>query len=387
MRPTFQSSLTRKRDNVRPQCALRKKSRPPRPFSACKCKASPHAFSPFQGLDGYASLTCSRSEVVVQTSLQFRIGSSRVGNWNGGTQLGGPRDVWALADSQRVALWCPSLIQARLKGGERSDPLPIGCLWTDHGVSIYASAPNGHRTDFTQAEFRRQQVGTKFQVPGNWTCQGHTTAPTTRMSRCPSPGEPPDVPEANPTGLYRRTVPACPKTWKNRRVVVHFGGAESVLYVWLNGSPLGLFQRFAIAHRIRSYAAYRSMVDNTLVAMVIRWSDATYLEDQDHWFMAGTPPRSISLLDTSRVYIADLKSRLSSWTKKTSMADLSRRRRSRLWRTSKEPESGYTIEASLISPSKANQVRTAAPGRRLTHNGPKIPTSIAATGSSRFHAP
>ena len=53
------------------------------------------------------------------------------------------------------------------------------------------------------------------------------------------PGPPPQVPDANPTGLYRRRFDL-PEEWRDRRVVLHIGGAESVLYVWLNGALLGM---------------------------------------------------------------------------------------------------------------------------------------------------
>ena len=47
------------------------------------------------------------------------------------------------------------------------------------------------------------------------------------------------VPDANPTGIYRRTFTA-PRGWKGQRIVIHFGGANSLLYVFLNGRFIGL---------------------------------------------------------------------------------------------------------------------------------------------------
>lgn len=212
--------------------------------------------------------------------------------------------------------------------------------WRFHLCERPERTPNG----FQQANFDDTSWD-EISVPGNWTCQGHDRPHYTNI-QMPFPGEPPDVPEANPTGLYRRTF-QMPEDWKNRRVVVHFGGAESVLYVWLNGSPLGLSKDSRLPTEF-DLTPHIVNGHNTLVAMVIRWSDATYLEDQDHWFMAGLH-REVYLYSTHPVYIADLKvdSELDEENQHGRLGvDVEVG-----FATSKEPESGYTIEASLISPS------------------------------------
>lgn len=144
-------------------------------------------------------------------------------------------------------------------------------------------------------------------VPGNWTLQGFDRPHYTNV-QMPFPGLPPDVPEQNPTGLYRRRF-ALPDAWQGRRVVVHFGGAESVLYVWLNGHAIGMSKDSRLAAEF-DVTAHLVEGDNTLVAMVVRWSDATYIEDQDHWFMAGLH-REVFLYCTDRCHIADVRVRAS----------------------------------------------------------------------------
>ena len=61
-----------------------------------------------------------------------------------------------------------------------------------------------------------------------------TTGRSTPTCRCRFAGAPPHVPADNPTGLYRRGFDI-PADWDGRRIVLDVGGAESVLYVWVNG--------------------------------------------------------------------------------------------------------------------------------------------------------
>ena len=77
-----------------------------------------------------------------------------------------------------------------------------------------------------------------IRVPGTWTLQGYDKPHYTNVVM-PFGNVPPSVPSShNPTGLYR--VPfEMPGGWKNRRVVLHVGGAESFLEAWCNGKRLG----------------------------------------------------------------------------------------------------------------------------------------------------
>lgn len=142
-------------------------------------------------------------------------------------------------------------------------------------------------------------------VPGNWTLQGFDRPHYTNV-QMPIPGNAPDVPDENPTGLYRRTF-TLPDAWRGRRIVVHFGGAESVLYVWLNGHPVGMSKDSRLPAEF-DLTPHVVAGENTLAVTVVRWSDATWIEDQDHWFMAGLH-REVYLYATAPTHIADLRVR------------------------------------------------------------------------------
>jgi beta-galactosidase len=148
-----------------------------------------------------------------------------------------------------------------------------------------------------------------IHVPGNWTMQtdeaGHPYGrPHYTNVQMPFPDPPPHVPDQNPTGIYRRRFDL-PHAWHGRRVVLHFGGCEGCLYVYMNGQPVGLSKD---ARTPAEYDVTRLVVfdrPNELVAVVVQWSDASFVEDQDHWWQAGIQ-REVFLYSTGSPHIQDL---------------------------------------------------------------------------------
>ena len=79
-----------------------------------------------------------------------------------------------------------------------------------------------------------------IDVPGCWTRQGTGDLPHYTNIVMPWPDtEAPYTPPENPTGLHRTTF-SVPRAWRNRDVIVHLGGAESVAIVWCNGTFVGM---------------------------------------------------------------------------------------------------------------------------------------------------
>ncbi len=110
------------------------------------------------------------------------------------------------------------------------------------------------------------------------------------------------VPEENPTGLYRRTF-TLPEGWVERRTVVCFEGVESAVYLWCNGQPVGYSQGSRLPAEF-DLSDFVQPGENLMAAMVIRWSDGSYLEDQDHWWLAGIY-RDVFLYSTPHTHIFD----------------------------------------------------------------------------------
>jgi len=126
----------------------------------------------------------------------------------------------------------------------------------------------------------------EITVPGNWELQGHGTAIYTNVRYPFEPVDPPRVPlDDNPVGSYR-THFSVPAGWDGMRITLHFGGVSSAFYCWLNGEFVG----FSQDSRLPAEFDITQLVqpgENTLAVRVYRWSDGSYLEDQDHWRLSG----------------------------------------------------------------------------------------------------
>jgi len=108
----------------------------------------------------------------------------------------------------------------------------------------------------------------------------------------------------NPVGSYCTTFNA-PDTWLDKRVFLNFGGVKSAFYIWLNGQKVGYSQgsmtpaEFDITSFIRPG-------ENKLAVEVYRWSDGSYLEDQDMWRLSGIF-RDVDLFIRPATFIQDFK--------------------------------------------------------------------------------
>ena len=144
-----------------------------------------------------------------------------------------------------------------------------------------------------------------IEVPGCWTRQDTFDLPHYTNVQMPWPGQPPaEIPELNPTGVYERTVDI-PAAWAGRRVVLHVGAAESVLIVSLDGVEVGIGKDSHLASEF-DLTDRLTPGSHTLTLRVVKWSDATFVEDQDQWWHGGIT-RSVFLYATGRPYLADVK--------------------------------------------------------------------------------
>ncbi len=142
-----------------------------------------------------------------------------------------------------------------------------------------------------------------IEVPGSWPLQGYDR-PHYCNIKMPIPHTPPTVPaDDNPTGLYRREFDL-PADWAGRRVILRFGGVDSAFYVWVNGHAVGFSKDARLPAEFDITDVVRPGV-NTVTTKVIRWSDGSFVEDQDQWRLAGMY-RSVTIYALPQVHLADV---------------------------------------------------------------------------------
>jgi beta-galactosidase len=152
------------------------------------------------------------------------------------------------------------------------------------------------RPDDAPAELARGGDWATAEVPGLWTMQGFGRPHYTNVVM-PFRNRPPHVPAENETGIYRRRF-TLPRGWRRRPVWLHLGGCEGALYVLVNGAPVGIAKDARTPAEFDISPFVRFDARNTLHCVVVRWSDASFVEDQDQWWHAGLP-RSVELLSPS----------------------------------------------------------------------------------------
>jgi len=141
------------------------------------------------------------------------------------------------------------------------------------------------------------------EVPGNWTCQGYDKPHYTNI-QMPFDNNPPLVPAENPTGLYRKVI-RTPKAWSKRCTRLYIGGAESVALVYLDGVFVGMSTDSRLPAEFDLTPHLKPGEEQVLAILVIRYSAFSYVEDQDHWWMAGLH-RSVKLISTDTAWLEDV---------------------------------------------------------------------------------
>lgn len=151
----------------------------------------------------------------------------------------------------------------------------------------------------------------EIPVPSNWEMFGYGTPIYTNITY-PHRNNPPyiqpqegytAVDEPNPVGSYRRDF-QIPADWKGKQIYIHFNGVYSAMYIWINGKKVGYSQganndaEFDITRYVRTG-------NNTVAVEVYRWSDGSYLEDQDMFRLSGIH-RDVYLVARPKTHIEDI---------------------------------------------------------------------------------
>ena len=179
--------------------------------------------------------------------------------------------------------------------------------WKFHWSPDPASRP----ADFYQSQFDAH-AWKPIVVPSNWQLQGYGVPLYTNV-QYPFKKDPPRVmgepprdytsySQRNPVGSYLRLF-RIPEHWRGRHVKLQFNGVDSAFYVWLNGQKVG-YSQDSRTPAIFDITEYLRGGENRLAVEVYRYSDGSYLEDQDFWRLSGIF-RDVFLWSTGNTTIRD----------------------------------------------------------------------------------
>ncbi|MBO7199534.1 MAG: beta-galactosidase [Alistipes sp.] len=182
--------------------------------------------------------------------------------------------------------------------GESSLVKDISGEWRFHWAATPAEAPEG----FWAVDYDDETWGV-MPVPGNWELNGFGYPIYTNIVY-PFPKNPPYIPhDDNPTGCYRHEFDI-PAEWEGRRIILHFESGLAAMHVWVNGNKVGYSEgtKTAVEFDITPYVSEGS---NLLAIEGHRWSDGSYLEDQDFWRLSGFD-RGVKVYAAGKTRIADM---------------------------------------------------------------------------------
>ena len=171
--------------------------------------------------------------------------------------------------------------------------------------------PEERAVDFYREDYDVSQWG-KITVPGNWQTQGYGTPIYININypfvkdRPRVTSEPPKdwtaYDNRNPVGQYVTFVDVT-KEMLSKNLILHFGGVHSAMYLWINGQKVGYSQN-SMSPAEFDVTKYLHEGKNKLAVEVYRWSDGSYLEDQDMWRLSGIF-RPVQLWVRPLVHISD----------------------------------------------------------------------------------
>lgn len=143
----------------------------------------------------------------------------------------------------------------------------------------------------------------KIQVPLNWQFAGYGVFHYTD-EMYPFPIDPPYVPLTNECGVYHRTVWIEHSQKDEWRYYLNFEGVESAFYVYVNGIEVGFNQGSRMHSEFEISSCLKEGL-NDIVIQVMQYSSASYLEDQDQWWLGGII-RDVYILKRPKVHIVNV---------------------------------------------------------------------------------
>jgi beta-galactosidase/evolved beta-galactosidase subunit alpha len=170
-------------------------------------------------------------------------------------------------------------------------------MWKFNYSEHAGAAPD----DFYQVDFNTDEWD-QLVVPSHWQMNGYGRPHYTNV-QFPFPVAPPKISIDNPTGCYVRTFDLSSE-WINLQTILRFEGVDSAFHVWVNGKEVGYSQGSRIASEF-DISHYIIEGTNKIAVKVYQWSDGSYIEDQDMWWLSGIF-RDVYLVARQQTHIQDI---------------------------------------------------------------------------------
>lgn len=223
-------------------------------------------------------------------------GQSEIPDWKN------PKIFAVNKEAPHATFYSFSSEEKALKNNWKNSPdyILLNGIWKFKWVVKPSEKPSGfYKEDYNVDDWN------DIEVPANWELKGYglpvySNIPYPFSIRNPKPPELPD--QWNPVGSYRRNF-SRPDGWDGRRIFIHFGAVRSAMYLWVNGKKVGYSQGSKLPAEF-DITGYVRRGDNTLALEVYRFSDGSYLEDQDFWRVSGIE-RDVYIYSTPVVRVSD----------------------------------------------------------------------------------
>jgi len=165
-----------------------------------------------------------------------------------------------------------------------------------HEEGFHTLPENFHETNFSVSDFDDITVPSCWQTEGYDKCHYSNT-------RYTIPCDPPYVPADNPCGLYVRDINIGGE-FNDRDAYIRFEGVNSCFYLWINGTYVGMSKGSRLPAEFNITESVKPG-KNRLTVLVLKFSDGTYLEDQDCWRFSGIF-RDVYLLARDKSHVRDV---------------------------------------------------------------------------------
>ncbi len=205
------------------------------------------------------------------------------------------------------AVWMPyDSLNEIAKSGESKYRLSLNGNWAFKWVLGKNESPEG----FYKPEYDVSGWD-KLEVPSVWQLKGYGKPYYLAFSFPPAlstkKNEIPKIDQSQNENGYYRTTFVLPENFSEREIFICFGAVKSAFYLYINGEKVG-YSQGSMTPAEFDITSFVNSGENTVAAEVIRYSDGTYLEDQDMWFFSGIY-REVYIYAEPKIFLRDVFAR------------------------------------------------------------------------------